>query len=111
MRFSQLVAELAAAESLGPDVDVSAICYDSRRAGPGALFVAVPGFRTDGPDHIGAAAARGAAAGAVQGDRPDKWRAVVAERGLSAVVVADTRQGLAALSAAFYGHPGRKLRV
>jgi UDP-N-acetylmuramoyl-L-alanyl-D-glutamate--2,6-diaminopimelate ligase len=110
MRLSQLVAELAAAEILGPDVDVSAVCYDSRRAGPGALFVAVPGFRTDGHDHIGEAAVRGAAAVAVQADRPDKWRAVV-ERGLPAVVVADTRQALAALSAAFYGHPGGRLRV
>jgi len=111
MRLSQLVAELAPAESLGPDVDVSAVCYDSRRAGPGALFVAVPGFRVDGHDHIGEAAARGAVAVAVQPDRPQKWRAVVEERGLSAVVVADTRQALAALSAAFHGHPGRKLRV
>jgi UDP-N-acetylmuramoyl-L-alanyl-D-glutamate--2,6-diaminopimelate ligase len=109
MRFSQLVAELASAESFGPDVDVSAICYDSRRAGPGALFVAVPGFRTDGHDHIGEAAARGAVAVAVQGDRPDKWRPVV-ERGLSAVVVADTRRP-GRPAAAFHGHPGRRLRV
>ena len=89
MRLSQLVAELAPAESLGPDVDVSAVCYDSRRAGPGALFVAVPGFRTDGHDHIAEAAARGAVAVAVQPDRPQKWRAVVEERGLAAVVVSD----------------------
>jgi UDP-N-acetylmuramoyl-L-alanyl-D-glutamate--2,6-diaminopimelate ligase len=111
MRLSQLVAELPAADVLGPDVDVSAICYDSRRAGPGALFVAVPGFRADGHDHIGEAAARGAVAVAVQADRPQKWRAVVKERGLSAVAVADTRRALAGLATAFYGHPGRKLRV
>ena len=111
MRLSQLVAELAPAESRGPDVDVSAVCYDSRRAGPGALFVAVPGFRADGHDHIGEAAARGAVAVAVQPDRPQKWRAVVEERGLAAVVVADTRQVLAALAAAFHGYPGRRLRV
>ena len=111
MRLSQLVAELAAAEILGPEVDVSAICYDSRRAAPGALFVAVPGFRADGHDHIAEAAARGATAVAVQADRREKWRGVVEERGLSAVVVADTRQALAGLAAAFHGHPGRKLRV
>ena len=111
MRLSQLVAELAAAKPLGADVDVSAICHDSRRAGPGVLFVAVPGFRTDGHDHIEQAVARGAVAVAVQADRPEKWRGVVEERGLSAVVVADTRQALAALAAAFYGHPGRRLRV
>jgi UDP-N-acetylmuramoyl-L-alanyl-D-glutamate--2,6-diaminopimelate ligase len=111
MRLSQLAAELVAAELLGSDADVSAICYDSRRARAGALFVAVPGFRTDGHDHIAEAAAGGAVAVAVQADRPEKWRAVVEERGLSAVVVADTRQALAALAAAFHGHPGRRLRV
>jgi UDP-N-acetylmuramoyl-L-alanyl-D-glutamate--2,6-diaminopimelate ligase len=111
MRLSQLVAELTAAEIIGADADVSAICHDSRRAGPGALFVAVPGFRTDGHDHIEQAAERGAVAVAVQADRPEKWRAVVEKQGLSAVVVADTRQALAALAAAVYGHPGRRLRV
>ncbi len=111
MRLSQLAAELAAVELLGPDVEVSAICYDSRGVRPGALFVAVPGFRTDGHHHIGEAAAAGAVAVAVQADRPDRWQAVVGEQGLSAVVVPDTRLGLAALAAAFYGHPGRRLRV
>jgi len=111
MRLSQLVAELGAVETLGVDADVSAVCYDSRRVEPGALFVAVPGFRADGHDHIGEAAARGAVAVAVQADRPEKWRAVVEERGLAAVVVADTRRALAGLAAAFHGHPGRKVRV
>jgi UDP-N-acetylmuramoyl-L-alanyl-D-glutamate--2,6-diaminopimelate ligase len=111
MRLSQLAAELAAAEILGPDADVSAICSDSRRVSRGALFVAVPGFRTDGHEHIAEAAARGALAVAVQADRPEKWRAVAEERSLSAVVVAETRQALAALAAAFHGHPGRRLGV
>src|SRR4030042_2665886 len=99
MRLSQLVAELTAAEIIGEDVDVSAVCYDSRRAGPGALFVAVPGFRTDGHDHIEQAVARGAAGVAVQADRPGKGRAVVGERGLSAVVVGGTGPGPAAPAA------------
>ena len=111
MRLSLLAAELSAAELLGPDADVSAICWDSRRAGPGALFVAVPGFRADGHDHIDEAAARGAVAVAVQADHADKWRAIVGQRNLSAIVVSDTRRTLAALAAAFYGHPGRRLRV
>ena len=111
MRLTQLLVELPAAELRGPDVDVSAICYDSRRAGPGALFVAVPGFRADGHDHIAEAVACGAVAVAVQADRPEKWRAIVEERGLAAVVVADAREALAGLAAAFHGHPGRRLRV
>jgi len=111
MRLSLLAAELSAAERLGPDADVSAICWDSRRAGPGALFVAVPGFRADGHDHIDEAAARGAVAVAVQADHADKWRAILGQRNLSAIVVSDTRRALAPLAAAFYSHPGRRLRV
>src|SRR5256885_15385651 len=30
------------------DIEISGIAYDSREVGPGGLFVAVPGFHTDG---------------------------------------------------------------
>ena len=30
------------------EIEIEAIAYDSRRVEPGALFVAVPGFETDG---------------------------------------------------------------
>src|SRR4051812_43351773 len=51
-------AELAArgAAVTGP------VVVDSRLAGPGALFVALPGARTDGHDHAAAAVAAGAVA-------------------------------------------------
>jgi UDP-N-acetylmuramoyl-tripeptide--D-alanyl-D-alanine ligase len=51
-------AELAArgAAVTGP------VVVDSRLAGPGALFVALPGERTDGHDHAAAAVAAGAVA-------------------------------------------------
>ncbi len=111
MHLHHLASQLDEKELLGPDLAVSAICYDSRRATPGALFVAVPGFRTDGHDHIGEAIERGAVALVVQADRRPKWQAIVEEKGLAAVVVPDTRRALAALAAAFYDHPGRQLRM
>ncbi|MGJ6981051.1 UDP-N-acetylmuramoyl-tripeptide--D-alanyl-D-alanine ligase [Aestuariimicrobium soli] len=43
--------------TIGPDVVI-----DSRRAGHGSLFVALPGEHVDGHDYTGAAAERGAAA-------------------------------------------------
>jgi UDP-N-acetylmuramoyl-L-alanyl-D-glutamate--2,6-diaminopimelate ligase len=110
MNLHDLAGELDEKQILGADVPVSALCYDSRRASAGALFVAVPGFRVDGHDYIGEAVAGGAVAVVVQADRRAKWRAVV-EGGLPAVVVPDSRRALATLAAAFYGHPGRRLRI
>ncbi|PHP52249.1 Mur ligase domain-containing protein, partial [Actinomyces ruminis] len=40
---------------------VSAVVTDSRRAAPGALFVALAGEHTDGHAHVGTAAVAGAA--------------------------------------------------
>ncbi|HVL83096.1 MAG TPA: UDP-N-acetylmuramoyl-tripeptide--D-alanyl-D-alanine ligase [Pseudonocardia sp.] len=43
------------------DEPVRAVEFDSRRIGPGGLFVALPGERADGHDHAAAAVAAGAA--------------------------------------------------
>lgn len=45
-----------------PDAELTAVVIDSRRAGPGALFVALPGEHTDGHRFVTAASAAGAAA-------------------------------------------------
>jgi UDP-N-acetylmuramoyl-tripeptide--D-alanyl-D-alanine ligase len=46
----------------GTDVEVTHVVIDSRAAAPGALFVALPGSRTDGSRFVADAFARGAAA-------------------------------------------------
>lgn len=112
MELRKLIAEVPGAELIGPgEVQVSEIRYDSRRAGSGSLFVAVPGFKADGHDFIPQALAQGAVALAVQANRRDKWEAAVAEAGAPTLVVPDTRRALAALAVALYDHPARKLRV
>jgi UDP-N-acetylmuramoyl-L-alanyl-D-glutamate--2,6-diaminopimelate ligase len=85
---------------------ISSVVYDSRRAVPGALFVAIPGEHTDGHAHALAAVQAGAVA-------------VVAEQAPSpalpgevpVVLVPSTRVALAPLAAAFFGHPSRRLLV
>ncbi len=110
MKLSHLLKELPGANLLGDgDVAVSAVCYDSRQARPCALFVAVPGFETDGHDYIGQALAAGAAAVAVQADHEAKWRPLAAQGGTPLLVVPDTRAALAGIAAAFHGHPARRL--
>ena len=68
----------------GDDVTVTGAAADSREVRPGDLFVALPGDRVDGHDHVPAALAAGAAAALVSRE---------GSRG-PAVVVPDTRRGL-----------------
>ncbi len=68
--------------------EISSITSDSRKACPGALFIAVKGCSVDGHAYIEDALAKGA----------------------SAVVDAD-REGLALCADNFYGHPSGKLQL
>ncbi|RCK70607.1 UDP-N-acetylmuramoyl-tripeptide--D-alanyl-D-alanine ligase [Desertihabitans brevis] len=64
--------------TVGPDVVI-----DSRRAGAGALFVALRGEQVDGHDYAAAAAANGAAA--VLGQRPTELPTVVVDDAVAAL--------------------------
>jgi UDP-N-acetylmuramoyl-L-alanyl-D-glutamate--2,6-diaminopimelate ligase len=77
--------------------------YDSRRAFPGAIFVAVPGEHADGHEFAAAAVEGGAVA-------------IVAERavpglGVPQLLVAEARPALALAAAWFHGFPSRRLGV
>jgi UDP-N-acetylmuramoyl-L-alanyl-D-glutamate--2,6-diaminopimelate ligase len=84
------------------ELDVRAIAYDSRKAAPGSLFVAIEGFHRDGHDFVADAVKRGAVA--VVAQRKVRTRAPVA-------VVADSRAALADLAAELFEHPTRKLKL
>lgn len=71
-----------------PDSEIVAICSDSRKVVPGALFIAVNGCKVDGHKFVESAMAAGAVA-AVSADR----------------------RGLALIADAFYGHPSGKLKL
>lgn len=87
----------------------TAVCSDSRRVTPGALFVAVPGFGVDGHDYLADAIARGATAVLVQEDHQAQWESIAGDGGVAVVVVPDTRTALPHVAAAVYGHPARGL--
>jgi UDP-N-acetylmuramoyl-L-alanyl-D-glutamate--2,6-diaminopimelate ligase len=84
------------------DLDVRTLAYDSRKAGPGAVFVAISGFHRDGHEFIADALKRGAIA--VVAEKRPRTKAPVA-------LVADTRAALADLAAELYDHPTRKLKL
>ena len=86
----------------GLDIAVSGLCYDSRQAQKGSLFVCIPGQHTDGHNFIDDAVSRGAVAIVAQTGPP---------AGLSTgfVLVRDSRAALAAMAANYYGHPASRL--
>ncbi|MGI8912015.1 MAG: UDP-N-acetylmuramoyl-L-alanyl-D-glutamate--2,6-diaminopimelate ligase [Rubrobacteraceae bacterium] len=80
---------------------VGGVTHDSREAGPGVAFVAVPGFKRDGISFAPEAVRRGSPL-------------VVAERevsGAPTAIVPDARRALAALAAAVYGDPSERMEV
>ncbi|MBN8941656.1 MAG: UDP-N-acetylmuramoyl-L-alanyl-D-glutamate--2,6-diaminopimelate ligase [Rhizobiales bacterium] len=76
---------------------VTGLTADSRRVGPGSLFFALKGEKTDGMAHAGAAAAAGAVA--VVTDRADAPADVA---GMPVIKVANARKTLALAASRFY---------
>jgi UDP-N-acetylmuramoyl-L-alanyl-D-glutamate--2,6-diaminopimelate ligase len=105
MKLSELSDLLPDSRLFGEDVEITALAYDSRSVTPGALFIALRGQKTDGHDFIAQATNSGAAALVVDNLHAGWYGA----RGLSAVVVPDTRKALPKLAAAFYGEPSLSL--
>ena len=80
---------------------VTRVVTDSRKAGPGALFVAIAGERTDGHAHVGQVASAGGAAALVSD--PDTARSSLAAAGhdpdtFPLLVVPDTVEALGELA-------------
>ena len=104
MKLTTLLKEVETVFRNGSaDLDIQSICYDSRKAAPGALFVALPGEKTDGAQFIPQAVANGAVA-------------IVAERdhliqGITVIGVRNARAAMADLAAAMFEHPTRHMKI
>lgn len=92
---------LVAVRGTMPDV-LRDITADSRRAGPGTLFVAVRGSARDGHEFLPVVAERGATAAIVSDDGSTV---------LPHIVVSDSRRAVAVAAAAWYGEPASQLRL
>ena len=86
------------------DVDVTDLVFDSRKAVPGCVFVALSGSRADGHAYIPQVVEKGAAV--IVGERP-----VEVPSHVTYLQVANGRVALAELSAAYFGYPAEQLTV
>lgn len=106
MKLGELVSALKSPVQEGLDRDVSGIAHDSRHVKPGSLFVAVRGYHSDGHQFIPQALEQGAVAVVVERRDP-----AAAAAGTAQIIVEDSRNALALLSAAFYRHPSQRLKL
>lgn len=104
MELEQLVRQLRDPIVTGLlDRRITSLCYDSREASPGSLFVAIRGKVVDGHGFIEQAIDRGAIA--IVSEEPGLTQRV------THIQVPDSRDALARLAAAFYSNPSKQLRM
>ena len=91
-------------------VEISAVCNDSRKVTPGALFVAVKGYASDGHSFIRTAAEKGAVA-VIYEDQEIADVQLEGIEGITLVKVESSRYALAIAAANFYDNPSHKLTL
>ncbi|MGA2217899.1 MAG: UDP-N-acetylmuramoyl-L-alanyl-D-glutamate--2,6-diaminopimelate ligase [Terracidiphilus sp.] len=109
MQWKDLIAEVTAAGVGGDSADpITGVEYDSRRVGPGSVFVAMKGGSTDGNRYVEKAITSGALG--IITDSAQKFdHLLVFQPGLPILEVEHGRRALAQASSAFFGHPERQL--
>ena len=101
MLLSQLLPQT------GSDLLIRELALDSRKVLPGDLFLAVPGFNSDGRAHIADAVQRGAAAIVYEAEGAP----AIADSAALLVPIKGLHAQLSNLAAKFYGEPSRSLEI
>ncbi len=105
MVLKQLVEEMKYEVLAGSvDTEITTLVYDSRKVEKGSVFVCISGSVRDAHEFIPDVIAKGAAAIIVEKD-------VEPQDGVTYLKVENSRLALACMSAAYFGHPARKLKT
>ena len=106
MKLSECIRDLNVLERAGlPEADILSVCFDSRKAAPGCLFVAQRGSLSDAHRFIPDVVAKGAAA-VVCEVLPESPSPQVAW-----VRVSDSTAALGPVSSAWFGYPSSRLEL
>jgi UDP-N-acetylmuramoyl-L-alanyl-D-glutamate--2,6-diaminopimelate ligase len=105
MKLGELLRGVSTLEiGASPDLEVTSLAYDSRRAERGTLFFAIQGEKSDGHQFAGPALDRGAIAVVSE-------RAAPSELATRWVRVEKIRRALSSAGREFLGHPDSKLLI
>ncbi len=119
MILEEIIKNCAAVSTSGDlGREISAICSDSRKVVPGALFIAVKGYASDGHNYIASAISAGASAVLYEDQQAleaqlEKAKAEGCERveDIALVKVENSRRAEAMAAAEFYGNPSHELTL
>jgi len=103
MRLSKVMEGTGAAGPLGDDPEIARVTGDSRAVGPGSLFFAIRGGRSDGHAFAAEAARRGAAA--VVAEHPVECAPALL------LLAPSTRRAMALAASNFFGRPGEAMKL
>ncbi|MBT8196655.1 MAG: UDP-N-acetylmuramoyl-L-alanyl-D-glutamate--2,6-diaminopimelate ligase, partial [Bacteroidia bacterium] len=104
--LKDLLYKTGIVEVLGStDISISSICFDSRKANPDSVFIAVKGIHTDGHDYIETAIEKGSIAIVCQ-----SFPSTIHE-GITYVKVKDSSVALAFVSDNFFDHPSSRIKL
>lgn len=101
MELSRIAQDLGI-EYTGPQAEITAVDYDSRKVGRGSLFCCLVGEKIDGHNFASMAVEKGASALICQRPLP---------LNVPQLIVPDGREAMARAAACFYGHPERELTM
>ena len=103
MKLEQLLTDVNVLRSnVQMDMEITSVVYDSRKATPGCMFVAITGFATDGNKFISMALQKGAVVIVTAQPQEDS---------VPYVQVSSDRLALAQIGANFFDHPGKSMKL
>ena len=106
MKLKDIINDIHVVTTVGDtNIDICDVDIDSRKVGPGHLFVAIKGTQTDGHQYIGKAVEQGAAAILCE-EMPGELH-----DGVCYVQVASTEQAVGPVATIFQGDPSSKLKL
>lgn len=108
MKLQELILDMNPLAMTGdPETEITGVSYDSRRVAPGHCFVCIRGFLADGRKYARSAAASGASV--IVFDELNDDLSLLTDQGVPTLQVADCREALGVISAAFYEYPAQSL--
>ncbi|MDA8213464.1 MAG: UDP-N-acetylmuramoyl-L-alanyl-D-glutamate--2,6-diaminopimelate ligase [Clostridia bacterium] len=111
-KLQDLIQDFKIKNSQGDlQVAIRGIAHDSRKVGPGFIFVCIEGYKTDGHSYIAQAVEQGAAALLVEKDPLGLGLPPEVLNKVSWVQADNTRTALAWVSARFFGFPAGQLTM
>ncbi|MAV64868.1 MAG: UDP-N-acetylmuramoyl-L-alanyl-D-glutamate--2,6-diaminopimelate ligase [Candidatus Marinimicrobia bacterium] len=93
--------------NVDPNQEVNGVRYDSRKVKKGVCFVALEGQKYDGHNYISDVIEKGASAIIINNSSSRG----ISESNINMVRVSNTRKALSKISANFFGHPSRDMKV